>query len=146
MFPVLRPKIHLSKLSEFLGALYSTGGHLVIGIYEGRGKIAANMKGYPKIGKNYIVGLGHDFKMAGGDPDAFTNLFLSKLRQHVDPVVGKQLRIEYPTFSARRIAEIRVPQGKKYYFFNDDFYLRIQNRTQKLTTQEAMKYQSENPR
>lgn len=136
-----------SAIQAILGFLNAEGGLLIVGIHEGRGPLVNVLaKNFTRHHSNFVVGLEEDWKLVGHDWDGLKNAILDHLREKVDPVIGQDLNFEVTKLLGKSVVFIRIPSASKYFFYENEFYVRVQERTQRLTTKQAMEYQQRNPR
>jgi hypothetical protein len=141
-------KALLPKISQSIVGFWNTdGGTIIVGVHEGRGpQVALLRKKFVKVGENYLVGLERDFGLLSGDWDTFSSAIIGHVKEKVGAVVCREISIEAKRCRGSMIGIISVPRGVKYYCYDDEFYIRLLGRTQRLNTKEALAYQSENPR
>lgn len=130
-----------------VGFLNAGGGDIFVGVCEPKDDgYQPALAEFPTLGSKKIVGLNLDQSLMKGGWDEVIGAFLSLLKDKVDSTVAAMFKIAPLEIDGRVVAHIRVPRGKKFYYFDRRFYVRIHNRTQLLPTEEAIEYQKSNPR
>lgn len=130
-----------------VGFLNADGGDILVGICEPKNDVQrSQLKDFPTLKSKVIVGLQLDFALFKGGWDETLNAFLGHLKEKVGPTVAGLLTFELFEMIGQSICLIRVPKGTKYFYYDHKFALRIHNRTQILSTEEAIDYQRESPR
>ena len=131
---VIRKRLESEVLEGIAGLLNSEGGCLIIGV-DDDGK---------------VLGLSNDLQTRGlRDLDHYENTIIQLLSQRVGKsIIASCVRISFEELDGSHICRINVKPSTRPVFYKEknkaeDFFVRINNATHKLSSSQTLEYYSE---